>query len=117
MVYSMEKKDAELDIFMAGEKVVNSTVLLGIVWNTSGNADIEGKITLGRKTAYSLMGAGLHGDSGLKATLNGHIWSTFVIPRFLYGLEVQLHKNKDIENLEKFQRKCLKQIQGLPDNT
>ena len=114
-----KKKDAELDIFMAGEKVdtPNSTVHLGIVRNTSGNADIEGKITLGRKTAYSLMGAGLHGDSGLKATLNGHVWSTFVIPRFLYGLEVQLLKNKDIENLEKFQRKCLKQIQGLPDNT
>ena len=36
---------------------------------------------------------------------------------FLYGLGVQLLKNKDIENLEKFQRKCLKQIQGLPDNT
>ena len=114
-----KKKDAEIDIFMAGEKVdtPNSTVHLGIVRNTSGNADIEGKITLGRKTAYSLMGAGLHGGGGLKATLNGHIWSTFVIPRFLYGLEVQLLKNKDIENLEKFQRKCLKQIQGLPDNT
>ena len=72
---------------------------------------------LGRKTAYSLMGAGLHGGSGLKATHNGRIWSTFVIPRLLYDLEVQLLKRKDIENLEKFQRKCLKQIQGLPDNT
>ena len=60
------------------------------------------------------MSAGLHEGSGLKATLNGHIWSTFVIPRFLYGLEVQLLKNKDIENLEKFQRKCLNQSQGLP---
>ena len=41
----------------------------------------------------------------------------FVIPRLLYGLDVQLLKKKDIENLEKFQRQCLKQIQGLPDNT
>ena len=40
-----------------------------------------------------------------------------VIPRLLYGLDVQLLKKKDIENLEKFQRQCLKQIQGLPDNT
>ena len=55
------------------------------------------------------MGAGLHGGSGLKATQNGHIWSTFVIPRLLYDLEVQLLKRKDIENLEKFHRKCLKQ--------
>ena len=113
-----KKKDTKLDIFMSGEKVdiTDSTVHLGIVRNTSGTADIEGKITLGRKTAYSLMGAGLHGGSGLKATQIGHIWSIFVISRLLYGLEVQLLKRKDIENLEKFQRKCLKQIQGLPDN-
>ena len=40
-----KKKDAELDIFMAGEKVdtPSQTVHLGIVSNTSGNADIEGK--------------------------------------------------------------------------
>ena len=40
-----KKKDIELDIFMAGERMdtPNSTVHLGIIWNTSGNADIEGK--------------------------------------------------------------------------
>ena len=63
------------------------------------------------------MGAGLHGGSGLNATLGGHIWSTIVIPRLLYGLEALLFKQKDIDSLEKFQRKCLEQIQGIPDNT
>ena len=106
-------------IIMAGEKVdtPNSTVHLGIVRNTSRNADIEVENNLRAENRYSLISVGLHGGSGLKAILNGQIWSTFVIPRFLYGLEVQLLKNKDIENLEKFQWKCLKQIQGLPDNT
>ena len=104
---------------MAGERVdtPDTTVHLGIVRNTNGRADIDGKISLGRKTAYSLMGAGLHGGGGLKATLGGHIWSTFVIPRLLYGLEALLLKQKDIDSLEKFQRKCLKQVQGIPDNT
>ena len=61
-----KKKDTELDIFMAREKVdnPNSIVHLGIVGNTSGKAAIEGNITLGRKTAYSLMDAGLHGIVG-----------------------------------------------------
>ena len=114
-----KKKDTELDIFMSGEKVdiTDSTVHLGIVRNTSVTVDIEGKTTLGRKTAYSLMGAGLYGDSGLKATGMDIYGLFFIILRLLYGLEVQLLKRKDIENLEKFQRKCLKQIQGLPDNT
>ena len=110
-----KKKDTELDNFMGGEKVdtPDSTVHLGIVRNTSRKADIEGKIILERKTAYSLMGAGLHVGNGLRAYQGGLIWSTFVIPRFLYELEVQPLTNKDIETSEKFQRKCLKQIQGL----
>ena len=64
-----------------------------------------------------MIGAWLHGGGGLKATLGGHIWSTFVIPWLLYGLEALLLKQKDIDSLEKFQRKTLKQIQGIPDNT
>ena len=54
------------------------------------------------------------GGNGVKTTQGGHIWASFVMPQLLCGLEV--HK-KDIENLEKIQRRCLKQIQGLPDNT
>ena len=113
------KKKPDFDIFLSGDRVdiTDSAVHLGIVRNTSRKVDIEGKITLGRKTAYSLMGAGFHGGSGLKPSQNGHIWTIFVIPRLLYGLDTLLLKNKDIQTLEKFQRKCLKQIQVLPDNT
>ena len=113
------KKKPDLDIFLSGDRVdiTDSAVHLGIVRNTSSKVDIEGKITLGRKTASSLMGAGFHGGGGgLKPSQNGHIWTTFVIPRLLYGLDTLLMKNKDIQTLEKFQKKCLKQIQGLPDN-
>ena len=118
--YQTKKRETEPDIFMAGERLdtPDTTVHLGIARNTKGRVDIDGKISLGRrKTAYSLMGAGLHGGGGLKATLGGHIWSTFVIPRLLYGLEALLLKQKDIDSFEKFQRKCLKQIQGIPDST
>ena len=61
-----KKRETEPDIFMAGEHVdtPETTVHLVIVRNTNGRADIDGKITLGRKTAYSLMGAGLHGVVG-----------------------------------------------------
>ena len=56
------------------------------------------------------MGVSFHGGSRMKAAQNGHVWSMFVIPRLLYCLDVQLLKKKDIENLEKFQRQCLKQF-------
>ena len=115
---SGRRDDSELNIFLNGERVdiTDQAVHLGIQRNTSGRADIEGKTTLGKKTAYSLMGAGFHGGSGLEAAQND-VWSMFVIPKLIYGLDVQFLKKKDIENLEKFQRQCLKQTQGLPDNT
>ena len=63
------------------------------------------------------MGVGFHSGNGLKLCLNSFIWSTFVLPRLTYGLEVFLLRKKDFELLEKIQRKSLKQIQGLPDKT
>ena len=60
------------------------------------------------------MGTGfLGGGGGLKPSPNGYIWSIFVVPRQLYALESILLRKKDGECLEKFQRKFLKQIQGL----
>ena len=116
---SNKRKENNEDIFMYNKKIKDSksATHLGIVRNVNGKPDIEQKINLGRKTAYSLMGAGFHGGGGLKPSQNGYIWSTFVVPRLLYGLESILLSKKDVECLEKFQRKCLKQIQGLPDKT
>ena len=90
---------------MAGEcvDISDTTVHLGIVRNTNGRADIDGKISLGKKTAYYLIGAELHGVRGLKKTLGGHIWSTFVIPRLPYGTDALILKQNDIDSLEKFQ--------------
>ena len=94
-----------------------STTHLGLRRDTSDRPCIEEKVSIGRKTAYSLMGAGFHSGNGLKVCLNGFLWSTFVLPRMIYGLEALLLRKKDFESLEKFQRKSLKQIQGLPDKT
>ena len=94
-----------------------SATHLGIVWNVNGKPDIEEKINLGRKTAYSLMGTCFHGVGGLKPSQNWYIWSIYVVPRLLYGLESILFSKKDVEFLEKFKRKCLREIQDLLDKT
>ena len=61
------------------------------------------------------MGAGFHSMNGLKQCVNGKLWSTYVIPRLLYGLEVLDLKQSDLQRLESYQKKSLKQIQHLPD--
>jgi hypothetical protein len=45
------------------------------------------------------------------------IWNTYVVPRFLYGLEVQNPTKKDIKKLEQLQRKVCRQFQCLPERT
>ena len=99
---SNKRKENDEDIFMYNKKIKDSksATHLGIVRNVNGKPDIEQKINLGRKTAYSLMGAGFHGGGGLKPSQNGYIWSTFVVPRLLYGLESILLSKKDVECLE-----------------
>ena len=118
--YTVKNRQTEdTDIYMYNEKIKDSksATHLGIVRDVSGRVEFEGKHSLGRKTAYSLMDAGFHGGTGLKPSQNGHIWATSIVPRLLYGLEALLLKKRDVDNLERFQRQCIKQIQGLPDKT
>ena len=102
---------------MASDTISNDskTTHLGIHREVKDKPNIEEKINKGRRTAYSIMGAGFHSGNGLKVCLNGFLWSTFIVPRITYGLEVLTLTKKDIEMLEKFQRKSLKQIQSLLD--
>lgn len=86
---------------MGGEQVQqkNQTKHLSILRDTSQKPYIQDKIYLGRRIAYSLMGAGFHSINGLKQSVNGKLWSTYDIPRVLYGLEVQELKQADINQL------------------
>ena len=120
LCFNIPKHETQgIELVMSGEKISceECTVHLGITRDIKNKVHIEEKISLSRKTAYLLMGAGFHSVNGLKTSHNGHLWSTFVLPRVIYGLETLSLMKKDIENLEKFQRKSLRQIQGLPDKT
>ncbi len=114
---SSKIKSDDCKYHMCGKLLPNeiNTTHLGIQRNTSNSADIENKINLGRRAAYSLMGAGLHCGNGLKQDICARLWNSEIVPRLTFGLEVMNLKNKDINVLEAFQRKSLKQIQGLPD--
>ncbi|KAH3722371.1 hypothetical protein DPMN_065329 [Dreissena polymorpha] len=41
----------------------------------------------------------------------------YVIPRFLYGIEVQVLSSTNLRKLEAFQRKILRHLQGLPERS
>ena len=73
------------------------------------------RINIATRTLYALFSAGLHGRNGLNPVTTGKIWSTYVMPRLLYGSELWMLQQKHIAQLETFQRKKLRELQGLPD--
>jgi len=70
-----------------------------------------------RRSLYSLLSAGLHGETGLDPVTSIHLLKVYIIPTLLYGLEI-VHLNKtQILKLERFQKKILKQVLSVPTNT
>jgi hypothetical protein len=75
------------------------------------------RIQIGRRTAYSLMGAGLHGLNGVSPGIAVRLLKVYVLPAVLYGLEALVLQEKDIIPLEKAFRTQLWQVQHLPSST
>ena len=91
---------------------------LGLNWSDKkGTPDIQVNIQKARRTAFSLLGVGLHGTDGLDPLASHKILQTYVTPRLLHGLEAIVPGKDDILQLEIAYRKWLRQIQALPSNT
>ena len=79
--------------------------------------NISERISLARRTSYLLMNTGLHGTNGLNPETSYVIYKCYVIPRMLYGLEV-IHLTKtQLNQLERYHLRTLRQIQALPQRT
>ncbi|MCG8046395.1 MAG: reverse transcriptase domain-containing protein, partial [Candidatus Thiodiazotropha endolucinida] len=98
--------------------VVNSVTHMGIR-RSSANQElhaVEHNIQKARRTAYSLMGAGLHGENGLDPETSVSLLNTYVFPIMLYGLEVIVPTGKAFELLDKQYKKILKHVLSVPIN-
>ena len=113
-----KKNSTDTCVTLDGEQIpsVFETVHLGIDRNTRSLVHIK-KLQLGRRTLYSLMGAGAYGNSGLNPPVSFHIWKKFALPRMLYGLEVSNLRRSDTVQLESLQRSILRRLQCLPNVT
>ena len=97
--------------------VAKDYVHLGLEWHANKMApDVAPRINTARRTAYTLMGVGLHGN-GLDPIACTKLVHTFVLPRLLYGLEAAILTKTQIQQLTTFHRQLLRRIQGLPDST
>ena len=79
--------------------------------------NVDENIQKARRSAYGLFGGGFHGNSGLDPETLIHLFRTYISPLLLYGMELIIPQSAQLEQLEKFQKKMLKQLLSLPINT
>ena len=75
---------------------------------------VEERVKRGRRTAYALFGAGLHGSNGIGTERSLLIYHSYVYPVFMYGLESMVLDKRSIDTLATFHMSIIKELQGLP---
>lgn len=83
--------------------------------NIKENADENMKKA--RRSTYALFGCGFHRENGLDPETMIHLFKTYITPVLLYGMEVLIPKEKYLEQLDKFQKKMIKQLLSISSNT
>ena len=79
--------------------------------------NIDERLSLARRTLYSLINTGLHGSNGLNPQTSFKIYQCYVLPRLLFGLEVLPLTATQISSLAKFHISNLRRFQSLPLRT
>lgn len=99
------------------EKATHLGLIRPMSTKKSESETVDQNITKARRATYSLMSAGCHGENGLDPISNLHMVRKFVQPILTYGLEIILPKESNSNRLEQFQKKIIKQILPVPQNT
>ena len=99
--------------------LADQTKHLGLIRSVKQESKINilERISLARRTLYTLLNVGAHGNNGLNPKISYKIYQCYVLPRLLHSLETLSLNKTDLEELELFHRKTLKSLQSLPPNT
>ena len=103
-------------------KLQTETVHLGLIRTSNETKiNIEERISLDRRTLYSLIKCGVHGTNAWaqlpRTSYTRSIKYMSFIPRLLYGLETLHLLKKDLELLTNFHLNTIKRLQALPNRT
>ena len=109
-------------IWSLGENTVRlSEAALHLGINRAGKQEsttnVKERISLARRTSYSLMNTGMHGSTGLNPKTSFVIYKTYVLPRLLYRLETLALTKGQIEQLSRYHIQTLRNSQSLPQRS
>ena len=99
---------------------VKQATHLGIIRTTSPKenilVNIEENVKKARRSAYGLFAKGFHGYNGLDIDTMVHLYNIYITPVLLYSMELLLPSDNQLNQLEMFHKRLLKQIISLPSN-
>ena len=114
----------EEPIFMLGKDtipIVEEATHLGIIrdLHSAGKySTIRNNTGKARKALYALMGTGMHGTNGLTpAAICIHMLQIYVMPILLYGLEILLPSERELQEAIKLHENTLRQLLSLPTSS
>ena len=81
----------------------------------TSNPTIEDRVSLARRTLYSLMGPGLHGLNGLPVPVSIHLYEMHVRSRSTFRLDTIVTTASALKPLEQFHKKAIQPFLGLPE--
>ena len=121
-VYPSRRKKPETHALFLGKDempTVKKATHVGVLRSdtNAASAAIDENVQKARKTLYSLMASGLHGENGLDPETSIHLLRTYVLPVLLYGLDIYLPSPTELRTLETQFRKIIKHILSIPTTT
>ena len=127
-IYNTEKTKSiiinsktDVELLLNGQTLGVSTQEkhLGIMRNNKNNNldTIQARVKEARRSAYSLMGAGLCGLNGSGVEVALMLYSTYIIPVMLYGLEALVLQESELDILEDFHKRNIWPILHLTTST
>ncbi|KAH3802836.1 hypothetical protein DPMN_156526 [Dreissena polymorpha] len=111
------KQPIEVTLDGAPIATVTSVKHLGIDRTAKYTVEPDVRLKIAQRTVYAALGPGLHARRALSPKVSFHVWKMYIIPRFLYVIEVQVPSSTNLRKLEAFQRKVLRHLQGWPERS
>ena len=98
-------------------KLLHILVLQELERKIESSINVVERISSARQTSYSLINTGLHGANGLSPEISYEIYKTYVLPRFLYRLNIIPITKTQLHKITRYHIKILRNIQSLPQCT
>ena len=83
----------------------------------TSNPMIEDRVSLARRTLYSLKGPGLHSLNELPVLVSIHLYETYILSRAAFGLDTIVATATVLKPLEQFHEKAIRSFLGCPERT